>query len=68
MSIADNQIVHLPASIGALSSLSSLWMDHNQLSALPPTIGQLCNLQSMAADFNQLTTLPNQVCSSRCRT
>ena len=54
----DNQLSSLPAEIGQLTNLQTLYLNDNQLSSLPAEFGQLTNLQALDLRSNQLSSLP----------
>jgi len=51
----------LPAEIGNLSNLTTLYLEGNQLTALPTEIGNLAKLDEMLLDWNQLSSLPPEI-------
>jgi len=51
----------LPAQIGELKNLTSLYLGDSQLTTLPTQISELKNLTYLNLDGNQLTTLPAQI-------
>ena len=59
--IRENNITHLPASIGQLDKLVTLDLSFNQLETLPPEIGLCRQLSSIDLQHNKLTTLPESV-------
>lgn len=56
--VSDNQIQHLPQSIGALTKLTTLNIARNAIRTLPNSIEALHNLKNLYACGNQLTELP----------
>jgi hypothetical protein len=61
LSLADNKLQSLPAEIGQLNKLQSLYLHNNQLQSLPVEIGQLKELQSLDLYNNQLQSLPQEI-------
>ena len=59
--VDNNQLTHLPESIGNLISLKTLSFSNNQLSHLPDSIGNLSNLTGLFVNNNQLTLLPDSI-------
>jgi Leucine-rich repeat (LRR) protein len=51
----------LPASIGSLTSLEELFLDHLGLPSLPSTLGKLERLRELGVAGNKLTTLPEEL-------
>jgi leucine-rich repeat protein SHOC2 len=47
-----------PAELGALTSLTRLYLDENHLTSLPAELGALTALTLLGLDGNQLTSLP----------
>jgi len=58
---ALTRLTELPAEIGNLTSLRSLFLGDNQLTELPPEIGNLTSLKSLSLYRNQLTELPPEI-------
>ena len=54
-------ITSLPAEIGNLTNLTSLWLSTNELTSLPAEIGNLANLIDLVLDYNSLTSLPAEI-------
>ncbi|NEN97779.1 MAG: GTPase [Moorea sp. SIO3I7] len=52
---------NLPKSIGNLSDLTDLNLEHNQLTNLPESIGTLSNLTVLNLKNNKLTNLPESI-------
>ena len=61
LSYRHNQISELPAEIGKLSNLTTLYLSYNQLSELPTEIGKLSNLTTLYLRSNQLSELPAEI-------
>ncbi|MDG6773913.1 leucine-rich repeat-containing protein kinase family protein [Thiomicrorhabdus sp. ZW0627] len=57
--LTDNQLTHLPNSIGNLHRLQKLMLAGNQLQALPESLSQCQSLQLMRISANQLSNLPD---------
>ena len=51
----------VPAEIGLLTSLESLWLYGTQLTSLPAEIGQLTALKELYLFSNQLTSVPAEI-------
>jgi internalin A len=51
----------LPAALGNLAALESLFLQENQLTALPDSLGSLLHLQSLDLSKNQLAVLPPEI-------
>jgi Leucine-rich repeat (LRR) protein len=51
----------VPADIGLLTSLESLWLYGTQLTSLPAEIGQLTALKELYLFSNQLTSVPAEI-------
>ena len=51
----------VPAEIGNLTNLHTLYIDRNQLTSLPPEIGNLANLSTFYVYNNQLSSLPTEI-------
>lgn len=58
LSLADLELMQLPAELWQFTSLQELDLSENQLSSLPAEIGRLVNLESLALSMNQLSSLP----------
>ena len=56
--LTDNQIDHLPASIGHLVHLQKLMLAGNRLRSLPDTLANCHNLELIRLAANQLPSLP----------
>lgn len=56
--LSNNNLRHLPGSIGTLRQLKHLALDANKLSQLPPGLGQLSKLEQLLLQGNQLASLP----------
>ncbi len=61
LDLSGKRLTTLPAEIGKLSKLRSLYLRENKLSSLPPEIDQLTNLQSFDLTGNQLSSLPREI-------
>lgn len=61
LNLENNQLTALPAEIGNLHRLESLFLKNNQLTALPPEIGNLHKLSRLYLQKNRLTTLPSEI-------
>ncbi|MFA6159289.1 MAG: leucine-rich repeat domain-containing protein [Candidatus Paceibacterota bacterium] len=61
LDLRDCLLTGVPPSIGQLSSLVWLDLDHNQLTSLPPEIGLLSSLLELWLSHNQLTSLPPEI-------
>ncbi|MEM9220374.1 MAG: protein kinase [Cyanobacteria bacterium P01_F01_bin.150] len=57
--LTNNQLTHLPASIGQLSRLQKLMLAGNQLEVLPDELGHCKNLELMRIAANQLKVPPD---------
>jgi internalin A len=57
LDLSGKGLKKLPAEIGQLTNLRSLYFSDNQLSSLPAEIGQLTNLQTLYLGSNQLSSL-----------
>lgn len=56
------KLTSLPAAIGSLQHLESIYLADNALTELTPEIGKLKNLKSIDLVRNKLTRLPQEVC------
>jgi Leucine-rich repeat (LRR) protein len=56
--VSENSLKALPASIGGLTSLTSLNVSKNILKELPPTLGKLAGLVQLIACNNRITNVP----------
>ncbi len=63
LSFFDNQLEgQIPASLGAITTLTYLDLDKNQFEgAVPASLGNLINLQSLWLSRNNLTSLPDAI-------
>jgi leucine-rich repeat protein SHOC2 len=46
LDLSDNKLEAVPAELGGLSKLHTLWLDANQLTSLPAELGRLTALQN----------------------
>jgi leucine-rich repeat protein SHOC2 len=51
----------VPAEIGRLTALRTLYLNQNQLTSVPPELGRLTKLTSLVLFFNQLTSVPAEL-------
>ena len=58
INLSNSNLTELPAWLGQLTSLQTLYLWGNQLTELPTTFGQLMALQTLDLGGNQLTELP----------
>jgi internalin A len=58
LDLSGKGLKKLPAEIGQLTNLRSLYLEKNQLSSLPREFGQITNLQMLYLGINQLSCLP----------
>lgn len=58
LSVSENSLKALPASIGGLKSLTSLNVSKNKLTELPPSLGKLAGLVQLIACNNRITAVP----------
>eukprot|EP00897_Mesotaenium_endlicherianum_P008701 jgi/Mesen1/785/ME000110S_11054 len=56
-----NNIIYLPSTLGAISTLTDLNVSSNQLDGLPDTVGQLALLTRLEASNNQLVEVPQTI-------
>ncbi len=61
--LTDNQIAHLPPSIGKLHRLQKLMLAGNQLEELPPAMANCRSLELIRLSANRLQTLPQWLLS-----
>ena len=61
LNIANSGITELPASIGDLVHLKSLYLGGNAISMLPPEISNLRNLERLSLSGNPLNHFPPQI-------
>ncbi|KAL9238905.1 hypothetical protein vseg_013273 [Gypsophila vaccaria] len=66
LSLSQNLLTSLPASLGALTSLQQLHVASNKLASLPVEIGHLTRLEILKVNNNRLNTIPPPIgdCSS----
>lgn len=65
LSLAYNDLLTLPESLGRLPQLNELYLSNNQLSFLPDTIGKLTQLTKLHLDHNPLKKLPKSLIESQ---
>ncbi|MBU7016855.1 MAG: leucine-rich repeat domain-containing protein [Theionarchaea archaeon] len=53
--MSDNQLCSLLESIGNLTELRQLYLEHNELTSLPESIGNLTRLEELHVKGNRLT-------------
>jgi hypothetical protein len=56
--LVDFDSRRVPAQLGELDALTTLWLDGNYLIEIPATLGRLSSLTSLRLDDNMLTELP----------
>jgi hypothetical protein len=56
--IGRNQLASVPASLGELTALTTLWLSGNQLTSVPAALGELTALRELYLFDNQLTSVP----------
>lgn len=56
-----NRISTIPASIGQVKTLESLFLSHNLLGALPPALFTLSKLRHLDVSHNSITVLPPNI-------
>ena len=61
LDLSGLQLTRLPAEIGKLTALKSLYLSKNQLTSLPAEIGKLTALTTLSIAANHLTVLPPQI-------
>ncbi|MGH0139287.1 UNVERIFIED_CONTAM: hypothetical protein FKN15_037077 [Acipenser sinensis] len=61
LDLGNNELYHLPETIGSLLNLKDLWLDGNQLADLPMEIGSMKNLLCLDVSENKLERLPEQI-------
>ena len=61
LSFSDNELEHLPATIGNLPSLNTLLLSNNLLVDIPEEIGNLSDLEFLHMPGNQLVELPTTI-------
>ena len=59
--LTDNQITHLPDSLGERPRMQKLALAGNQLTELPANLAQLNNLELIRISANHLTQFPDQL-------
>ena len=63
--LCGNKLTELPAEIGDLRELKTLWMSNNQLVGLPTSVQRLTKLERLVLDGNELTELPAEISDFR---
>ena len=61
LNLRQNQMKELPAEIGQLANLTTLYLSFNQMKELPAEIGQLANLTKLSLSGNQMKELPAEI-------
>jgi hypothetical protein len=61
LNLMNNELTHLPNSIGQLTDLTKLYLYSNKLTKILDSIGKLTNLTQLWLYSNQLTELPNSI-------
>jgi leucine-rich repeat protein SHOC2 len=61
LSLAHNNLTHLPRNINQLKSLSWLNLGENNLNGLTPNIGKLSHLEGLLLNDNQFKSLPKEI-------
>ena len=61
LSLAENQVQELPASIGQLTALTTLNLTKNKIKQLPESIVNLINLDQLSVAYNELKQLPTRI-------
>ena len=61
LDLSNNNLEHLPESIGNLTNLQILYLLSNELESLPESIGNLTNLQILYLHDNNLESLPESI-------
>ncbi|NWU84608.1 LRRC1 protein, partial [Onychorhynchus coronatus] len=61
LDLGNNELYHLPETIGALFNLKDLWLDGNQLAEIPQEVGNLKNLLCLDVSENKLECLPEEI-------
>ena len=68
LDLRGNQLSgEIPAELGSLSNLKTLWLYSNQLSGeIPPELGNLSNLQGLNLSYNDLSGVCQAPWNTRC--
>ncbi|KAL9265866.1 Plant intracellular Ras-group-related LRR protein 8-like protein [Drosera capensis] len=61
LSLSDNELTTLPASLGGLTSLRQLHVSNNKLTGLPNELGYLSNLEILNLNNNRLSSIPASI-------
>jgi Leucine-rich repeat (LRR) protein len=61
LELDSKKLTSLPAEIGNLINLQTLYLHINTLTSLPAEIGNLINLQTLILHNNKLTSLPAEI-------
>jgi internalin A len=61
LDLSNQELTSIPAEIGNLTNLNTLYLKSNQLKYLPPEIGNLANLNTLYLKSNQLKCLPPEI-------
>ncbi|MGZ6330590.1 MAG: leucine-rich repeat domain-containing protein [Parachlamydiaceae bacterium] len=61
LSLANNNLTHLPKNINKLENLCWLNLEKNKLNELIPEIGELVYLEELLINDNQIKSLPNEI-------
>lgn len=61
LNLGNNMIKQIPAEMGGLTSLKSLWLDDNRLDEFPVVICSLVNLIELRMSSNQIPVVPQSI-------
>ncbi len=62
LNLSNNHLIwDIPAEIGNLTNLESLYLRNNQLTSLPTEIGNLTHMNQIRIQHNELTSLPTEI-------
>lgn len=61
LNLGNNLIKQVPAEMGGLSTLKSLWLDDNQLDTFPVVLCSLINLTELRLSSNQMPFVPQSI-------